>query len=58
MRQSNVPVLGCDPSPLDMEDFAAACGLPFAQIPQDPVELAEMLATPLDGPRLLEVQVC
>jgi hypothetical protein len=40
-----------------MEDFAAACGMPFAQIAQDPVELAEMLQTPQDGPRFLEVQV-
>jgi acetolactate synthase I/II/III large subunit len=57
LRQAKVPVLGCDPSPLDMEDFAAACGMPFAQIPQDPAELAEMLATPLEGPRFLEIQV-
>ena len=57
MRQSKVPVLGCDPSPLDMEHFAMACDLPFARVPQDPAELAEMLATPQDGPRLLEVQV-
>jgi acetolactate synthase-1/2/3 large subunit len=57
MRQYKVPVLGCDPSPLDMEHFAMACDLLFARVPQDPAELAEMLATPHDGPRLLEVQV-
>ncbi len=58
MTEAKVPViLGCDPSPLDMEDFAAACGMPFVQIPQDPAELAEMLATPQDGPRLMEIQV-
>jgi acetolactate synthase I/II/III large subunit len=58
MQQAKVPVvLGCDPSPLDMEDFAAACGMPFVQIPEDPAELAEMLATPQEGPRFLEVQV-
>jgi acetolactate synthase I/II/III large subunit len=58
MTEAKVPViLGCDPSPLDMEDFAAACGMPFAQIPQDPAELADMLETPQDGPRFLEVQV-
>lgn len=58
MRQGKVePILGCDPSPLNMEDFAAACGLPFVQIGQDPEELAEILATPQDGPRFLEVQV-
>jgi acetolactate synthase-1/2/3 large subunit len=58
MTDAKVPViLGCDPSPLVMEDFAAACGMPFAQISQDPGELADMLATPQDGPRFLEVQV-
>jgi acetolactate synthase I/II/III large subunit len=57
MRQAKVPVLGCDPSPLDMEHFAMACDLPFARVPQDPSELAEILDTPQDGPRLLEVQV-
>jgi acetolactate synthase-1/2/3 large subunit len=58
MTEAKVPsIIGCDPSPLDMEDFAAACGMPFAQIPQDPAELAEMLATPQDGPRFLEIQV-
>ena len=29
----------------------------FARVPQDPEELADMLATPQDGPRLLEIQV-
>lgn len=57
MRQAKVPVLGCDPSPLDMEHFAMACDLPFARVAQDPSELAEVLDTPQDGPRLLEVQV-
>jgi acetolactate synthase-1/2/3 large subunit len=57
LRQAKAPVLGCDPSPLDMEHFAMACDMPFARVPQDPAELAEMLATPQDGPRLLEVQV-
>ena len=58
LRQAKVdPILGCNPTPVEMEDFAAAYGLPFAQIPQDPAELIEMLETPLDGPRFLEVQV-
>jgi acetolactate synthase-1/2/3 large subunit len=58
MEQAKVPViLGCNPSPLIMEDFAAACSMPFGQIPEDPAELADMLATPQDGPRLLEIQV-
>ncbi len=46
-----------DPSPLDMEHFAMACDMLFARVPQDPEELADMLATPQDGPRLLEIQV-
>jgi acetolactate synthase-1/2/3 large subunit len=57
MRQAKVPVLGCDPSPLDLEHFAMACDIPFARVSQDPSELAEILDTPQDGPRLLEVQV-
>ena len=58
LRQAKVPViLGCDPSPLDMEHFAMACDMLFARVPQDPEELADMLATPQDGPRLLEIQV-
>jgi acetolactate synthase I/II/III large subunit len=57
MRQSKVPVLGCDPSPLDMKHFAMACDLPFASVNQDPDELAEILSVPFDGPRLLEIQV-
>jgi acetolactate synthase I/II/III large subunit len=56
MRQAKVPVLGCDPSPLDMKHFAMACDLPFASVPQDPDELAEILSVPFDGPRLLEIQ--
>ena len=58
LRQAKVPeILGCDPSPLDMEHFAMACDMLFARVPQDPEELADMLATPQDGPRLLEIQV-
>jgi acetolactate synthase-1/2/3 large subunit len=57
MREAKVPVLGCDPSPLDMEHFAMACDMVYAQVPQDPDALADMLATPHDGPRFLEIQV-
>lgn len=58
MAQAKVdPILGCDPSPLDHEHFAMACDIPFARVSQDPSELAEILDTPQDGPRLLEVQV-
>jgi hypothetical protein len=40
-----------------MEDFASAYGIPFAQIPPDPAELIDILETPFDGPRFLEIQV-
>jgi len=56
MRSMQVDVIGCDPSPLDMKSFAAACGLPFASVPQDPAALAATLRHPHNGPRLLEVQ--
>jgi acetolactate synthase-1/2/3 large subunit len=58
LRQAKVePIIGCTPSPLDMENFAMACDMVFASVPQDPDQLAEMLMTPHDGPRFLEVQV-
>jgi acetolactate synthase-1/2/3 large subunit len=57
MREAKVEVLGCDPSPLEMESFAFACGLPFASIPQDPEALIDALSHPQDGPRLIEIQV-
>jgi acetolactate synthase-1/2/3 large subunit len=48
-------VIGCTPSPLRMEPFAAACDLPFASVPQDPDALAEALRAGGTGPRLIEV---
>ena len=58
LRQAKVdPIIGCNPSPLDMEHFAMACDMVFASVPPDPDELGEMLITPQDGPRLLEIQV-
>jgi acetolactate synthase-1/2/3 large subunit len=58
LRQAKVePIIGCAPSPLDMEHFAMACDMLFASVPQDPDQLADMLMTPQDGPRLLEIQV-
>ena len=57
MRQANTEVIGCTPSPLRLEPFAAACDLPFIQIPQDPEALRQALSQPGDGPRLIEVRV-
>lgn len=51
------PILGCTPSPLEMESFAFACGMPFLSIPQDPADLIDALCHPQDGPRLIEIQV-
>lgn len=57
MRGANTEVIGCDPSPLRMEPFAAACDLPFTSIPAEPETLAWALSQPCDGPRLIEIRV-
>lgn len=57
MRGANTEVIGCHPSPLRMEPFAAACDLPFTSIPQEPDVLHWALSQPCDGPRLIEVRV-
>ena len=54
---AQTPVIGCSPSPLEMEHFAAACGLPFTRVAQDPAALEAALRQPCQGPRLIEVQV-
>lgn len=55
MTGSQIKVIGCSPSPLDMGHFAAACGLPFQRIAVDPAALAKALSAPRNGPRLIEV---
>ena len=57
MRGANTETIGCHPSPLKMQHFAAACDLPFISIPQDPEELHQALSMPCKGPRLIEVRV-
>ena len=57
MRFSNTEVIGCTPSPLRMEPFAAACDLPFISIPEEPEALNWALTQACDGPRMIEVQV-
>jgi acetolactate synthase-1/2/3 large subunit len=57
MRGANTEVIGCTPSPLRMEPFAAACDLPFTSVPQDPAALRAALAVPCVGPRMIEVRV-
>jgi acetolactate synthase-1/2/3 large subunit len=55
MRAVGAAVIGCDPSPLRMEPFAAACDLPFRRIAPDPAALLAALAALPPGPRLIEI---
>ena len=57
MRAANAEVIGCHPSPLRLEPFAAACDLPFTSVPQEAEVLHWALRQPCDGPRLIEVRV-
>lgn len=57
MRAANTEVIGCTPSPLKMEPFAAACDLPFMSIPQDAETLQWALCQPISGPGMIEVRV-
>jgi acetolactate synthase-1/2/3 large subunit len=57
MRGANTEVIGCHPSPLRLEPFAAACDLPFTSVPQDPEVLHWALTQSSDGPRLIEIRV-
>jgi acetolactate synthase-1/2/3 large subunit len=56
MTAAQTKVIGCSPSPFDMAHLAAACGLPFARVGQDPAALAAALRAPAKGPRMIEVQ--
>ncbi|MEZ5796134.1 MAG: 5-guanidino-2-oxopentanoate decarboxylase [Paracoccaceae bacterium] len=50
-------VIGCSPSPFAMDHLAAACGLPFARVPQEPKALAAALrAHRPRGRGMIEVQ--
>lgn len=57
MRGANTEVIGCHPSPLRLEPFAAACDLPFTSVPLDPEVLHWALTQANDGPRLIEIRV-
>ena len=57
MRAANTEVIGCNPSPLKLEPFAAACDLPFMSIPQDAETFQWALCQPISGPRMIEVRV-
>ena len=57
MAGAGTQVIGCNPSPLKMEPFAAACDLPFASVADDPAELRLALLGRTTGPRMIEVRV-
>jgi acetolactate synthase-1/2/3 large subunit len=50
-------VVGCDPTPLRLEPFAAACDMPFASVAEEPDALRAALGAPTECPRLIEVRV-
>ena len=55
MAAAGAPVIGCAPSPLRLEPFAAACDMPFARVSPDPKALRAVLSVPATGPRLVEI---
>jgi acetolactate synthase I/II/III large subunit len=57
MREVGATVIGCDPTPLKMAPFAAACDLPFVSIGPDPAALRAALMQPIKGPRMIEVVI-
>ena len=57
MAGAGTEVIGCTPSPLKMEPFAAACDLPFQSVIEDPAALGAALGQPQNGPRMIEVRV-
>ena len=57
MRAANTEVIGCAPSPLNLEPFAAACDLAFMSMPQDCETLHWALSQPHTGPRMIEIRV-
>ena len=57
MAAVGAQVIGCDPSPLKMAPFAAACDLPFVSVANDPGALRAALLSGLSGPRMIEVRI-
>jgi acetolactate synthase-1/2/3 large subunit len=57
MRDVGAEVIGCDPSPLKMAPFAAACDLPFVSIGPDAGALRRALLAPSHGPRMIEILI-
>ncbi len=57
MRAVGAVVIGCDPTPLRMAAFAAACDLPFTSIGPDVAALRAALTQPTQGPRMIEIAI-
>lgn len=57
MRDAQTEVIGCSPSPLKLDHFAAACDLAFESVENTPSALTAALSRPHRGPRLIEVRV-
>lgn len=55
MRAANTEVIGCTPSPLGLEAFAAACGMGYVCIAPETAALQAAVAG--RGPRLVEIRV-
>jgi acetolactate synthase-1/2/3 large subunit len=56
MRAAGTEVIGCDPSPLRLDAFADACGMPFASVPMEADVLHWALVQHHAGPRLIEIR--
>ncbi len=56
MRAAGTEVIGCDPSPLRLDAFADACGMPFASVPMGEEVLHWALMQHHAGPRLIEIR--
>jgi acetolactate synthase I/II/III large subunit len=57
MRDAQTEVIGCTPSPLRLEPFAAACDLPYRCIPPTPEALRAALTQGPAAPCLIEIRV-
>lgn len=58
MRDADVEVIGCDPTPPDFEAIAKACRMPFDSVSPEPDAVASALRNWAEtaGPRLLEIR--
>ena len=59
MQAADVDVVGCDPTPPEFSQIAAACDLPFHRCADNPSDIAKAMgwARGIDGPLMIEVQL-